>query len=186
MAYLFIDRNDATIKGALNTYMSGQGSAFRGFNINTPSTVQSTFDAQMNAYLAYSGWGSLEPSILTSSISRTSGGFDTYGNEIEAYKFQTTRVLASTVPPSEFAWYTWIVPTGATNGQKYSTIKNGNANPPIIDTIVSTTFNSLIINYSGSTNIPAGVYRVYTTKPSAGSGFANSGNNWYWQGGTLV
>lgn len=186
IAYLFIDRNDATIKGTLNTYMSSQGSSFRGFNINSPSSVQSTFDAQMNAYLSYSGWGLSEPTILTSPISSTSGGFDAYGNGVEAYKFQTIKVLASTVPPSEFAWYTWIVSTGATNGQKYSTTKNGNANPPIIDTVVSTTLNSLIVNYSGSTNIPAGTYRIYTTKPAAGSGFQNSGNDWYWQGGTLV
>ena len=51
---------------------------------------------------------------------------------------------------------------------------------------MNVSYNSLVVNYSGSTNIPAGTYRVYTTKPGAGSGFANSGNNWYWQGGTLV
>jgi hypothetical protein len=186
VAYLFIDRNDTTIKNALNAYMLAQGSAFRGFNINSPSSVQATFDTQMNSYIAYSGWGSSEPPIVTAPISTTSGGSDIWGNTIVAYKFQTIQVPNTTVPSSEFAWYTWLVSTGATNGQKYSSIKNGNANPPGTDTTVNSTYYNLLVNYSGSTNIPAGTYRVYTTKPGAGSGFVNSGNNWYWQGGTLI
>jgi predicted GIY-YIG superfamily endonuclease len=40
--------------------------------------------------------------------------------------------------------------------------------------------------YTGSTNIPAGVYRVYTTKPGAGSNITNSGNNYYFRGGNLT
>jgi len=185
-AYLFIDRNDATIRTALNNYMLSQGSAFRGFNINNVTQTQATFDAQMNAYIAYSGWGVSEPSIFTAPISTTSGGSDAYGNPIVAYKFQTIQVPNTTVPAGEVAWYTWIVATGMTNGQKYSTIKNGNANPPITDTVVNTLTNSLVVNYSGSTNIPAGTYRVYTTKTASGLNITNSGNNWYFQGGTLV
>jgi hypothetical protein len=183
---LFIDRNETTIRGLLNTYMSAQGSAFRGMNITSPSTVQATFDAQMNAYISYSGWGVSEPAILTAPISTTSGGNDTQGNPITAYKFQTTVVPAATVPPAEVAWYTWMVATGSTNGQRYSTIKNGNANPPATETVVNVAYNSLIVTYTGSTNIPAGVYRVYTSKPAAGLNITNSGNNWYFQGGTLV
>jgi hypothetical protein len=185
-AYLFIDRNDATIRTALNNYMAAQGSAFRGLNVNSPSTTQGTFDAQMNAYIAYSGWGVSEPTILTSPISTTSGGNDAYGNPIVAYKFQTIQVPNTTVPPAEVAYYVWMVSTGLTNGQKYSTIKNGNANPPTNDTLVSTNISNLIVNYSGSTNIPAGVYRVYTTKPAGGLTITNGGNNWYFQGGTLI
>ena len=79
-----------------------------------------------------------------------------------------------------------MVATGATNGQKYSTIKNGNANPPATDTVVNSSYYNFVVNYTGSTNIPAGVYRVYTTKPSAGSNITNGGNNWYFQGGTLI
>ena len=187
LAYLFIDRNDATIRGALNTYMAAQGSAFRGFNINNVTNNQATFDAQMNAYIAYSGWGVSEPTIVTAPISTTSGGLDAWGNAIVAYKFQTIQVPNTTVPPGEVGWYTWIVSTGATNGQKYSSIKNGNANPPTTDTVVSGTIPyNLLVNYSGSTNIPAGTYRVYTTKPGNGLNITNGGNNWYFQGGTLA
>ena len=185
-AYLFIDRNDATIRTALNNYMLAQGSAFRGFNVNSPSTSASTFDSQMNAYISYSGWGVSEPAIVTSPISTTSGGNDIWSNPITAYKFQTIQVPNTTVPPAEVAYYVWMVSTGLTNGQKYSTIKNGNANPPTNDTLVSTNISNLIVNYSGSTNIPAGVYRVYTTKPAGGLTITNGGNNWYFQGGTLI
>ena len=167
--------------------MAAQGSAFRGFNVNSPnSVVQATFDSQMNAYIAYSGWGVSEPTILTAPISTISGGNDAYGNPIVAYKFQTIQVPNTTVPNGEIAWYTWMVSTGMTNGQKYSTIKNGSTSSVGTTTTVSTTYNSFIVNYSGSTNIPAGTYRIYTTKPSAGSNIDNTGSNWYFQGGTLV
>jgi hypothetical protein len=188
-AYLFIDRNDVTIRNALRDYLAALSATtgnFRGLNLSSPSTVQATFDGQMNAYFAYSGWGVSEPTILTAPISTTSGGNDAYGNPIVAYKFQTIQVPNTTVPPAEVAWYTWVVATGMTNGQKYSTIKNGNANPPATDLTVNAVSNGLIVNYSGSTNIPAGTYRIYTTKSSAGSNITNGGNNWYFQGGTLV
>jgi hypothetical protein len=186
-AYLFIDRNDATIRTALNNYMAAQGSAFRGFNVNSPSTVsQVTFGAQMNSYISYSGWGVSEPAILTAPISTTSGGNDAQGNAITAYKFQTIVVSNTTVPSGEVAWYTWMVATGSTNGQKYSTIKNGNANPPATDTGLNSSYYNFVFTYTGSTNIPAGVYRVYTTKPGAGLNITNSGNDWYFQGGTLI
>ena len=185
-AYLFIDRNDVTIRTALFNYMLAQGSVFRGFNLTSPSTVPATFSSQMNAYIAYSGWGTSEPSILTSSISTTSSGNDAYGNPIVAYKFQTKQVPSATVPNGEVAWYTWMVATGATNGQKYATIKNGSTSSVGTTKTVSTTYNSLIVDYSGSTNIPAGTYRIYTTRPSAGSNIDNTGSDWYFQGGTLV
>jgi hypothetical protein len=185
-AYLFIDRNNVAIRGALNTWMVSQGSAFRGFNINSPSPNQSIFDAQMNAYVAYSGWGSSEPPILTAPISTTSGGSDIWGNSIVAYRFQTIEIPFTTVPFNEVAWYTWFVSTGATNGQKYSSILNGNANPPTSNTLVNSITNSLVVNYSGSTNIPAGTYRVYTTKNAPGLNITNGGDNWYFRGGTLT
>ena len=185
-AYLFIDRNDLTIRNALNSWMLSQGSAFRGFNITSPSSVQATFNSQMNAYIAYSGWGGSEPTILTAPISTTSGGNDIWGNPIVAYTFQTIQVPNTTVPSSEVAWYTWMVATGATNGLTYTTIKEGTSNPPSTNFTMNTAYSSLVVNYSGSTNIPAGTYRVYTTKPAAGVNITNFGNDLYWQGGTLL
>jgi hypothetical protein len=186
-AYLFIDRNDNTIRTALFNYMTAQGSTFKGFNLTTPSTNQSIFDSQMNAYFAYSGWGPSEPSIITAPISATSGGVDTpCGNPIVAYKFQTTLVSNTIVPSGEIAYYVWLVSTAATNGQQYSTIKNGTTCSVTNNTTASVSISNLIVNYSGSTNIPAGVYRVYTTKPAGGLTINNGGNNYYFQGGTLI
>jgi hypothetical protein len=188
-AYLFIDRNETAIRLALRNYLVAQGvSPFIGFNISSPSSVQATFNTQMNAYISYDGWGSSEPAIFTSPICLSDcSGVDAYGNVISQNVFQTVMIPSSTVPvTTEQAWYTWMVPTGATPGQKYSTIRNGNSNTLPLDTTMNTLYNSLIVNYTGSTNIPAGVYRVYTTKPGNGSNIVNSGNNWYFRGGTLV
>ena len=120
------------------------------------------------------------------TISTTSGGNDIWGNPIVAYTFQTIQVPNTTVPSAEVAWYTWMVSTGATNGLTYSTIKEGSSNPPSTNFTMNTAYSTLIVNYSGSTNIPAGTYRVYTTKPGAGVNLTNFGNNLYWQGGTLI
>jgi hypothetical protein len=166
--------------------MNSQGSTFRSFNINNPSLTQATFSSQMNSYIAYSGWGPSEPSIQVADVSTVSGGNDSFGNPIVAYKFQTEQVLSSTVPSAEVAWYTWIVPTGATNNQIYSDIEIG-TNPNSLTVVsMNSAFSALFVNYTGSTNIPAGVYRVYTTKPGAGSNITNSGNNYYFRGGNLI
>ena len=69
---------------------------------------------------------------------------------------------------------------------KYSTIKNGNANPPATDTVVSTTYNPLIVNYSGSTNIPAGTYRLYSSFSSTSFQISPGASDYYFQGETLI
>ena len=47
-------------------------------------------------------------------------------------------------------------------------------------------YNSLIINYSGSTNIPIGTYRMYTTSLDTAFRLGASGLPYYFQGATLV
>jgi hypothetical protein len=51
---------------------------------------------------------------------------------------------------------------------------------------MNTTYNSLIVNYSGSTNLPAGTYRMYTTYVGTGFQLGTSVLPNYFQGGTLV
>ena len=46
--------------------------------------------------------------------------------------------------------------------------------------------NNLIINYSGSTNIPAGAYRMYSTFTDPGWRLTTGVLPNYFQGGTLV
>jgi hypothetical protein len=192
-AYLFIDTNGTQAKANLNAWMTSQGSSWKGFNQvpTAPSTVQSTFDAQMNAYLSYSGWtGNLgngdEPSIITAPISTTSGGNDAYGNPIIAYTFQTVQIPIGAFTATSSNWVTVFVSTGATNGQKYSTVKNGTSSGGMVARTMNNTYNSLIINYSGSTNIPAGTYRMYSTYVGTSFQLGTSSLPNYFQGGTLV
>jgi hypothetical protein len=166
--------------------MASQGSTFRGFWINSPTTANATtFNNQMSAYLSYSGWGGTAPQIITGTISPTSGGVDSFGNTINAYLFQTTQVIAGTAGN---AWYTWIISTGATNSQKVSEIGVNSAGNP--NSLPSKTMNSsyynLSVNYSGS-SIPSNVYRVYTTNGSGTDFRINaSSTNIYFKGNTLI
>ena len=185
-AYIILDQGDVNARNNLSAWMTSQGSSWRGFNTvpTSPSTSQATFDAQMNAYLSYPGWGIYEPAIIEAPISTTSGGNDAYGNPIEAYKFQTTQI-----PVGAFSATSWVmvfVATGSTNGQKYSTVKNGTSAGSMTSRVMNTNYNSLVINYSGTTNIPTGTYKLYST--FAGTSFQLSTGFLpnYIQGGTLV
>lgn len=185
-AYLLIEPYSA--RTTFNSWMSSQGSTWRGFNINSPSTNQATFESQIIDYINYPGWGSASPSIRKSFVSYSSGGFDAYSNPIEAYVFQTHEVPSTVLNGNEFAWYTWLVETGLTNGQKYSTIgvsTNGSSSA-LSEKYLEPTYYELTVNYSGSTEIPAGVYRVYTTYVNSEFKIQNLNNNIYFRGGNLI
>jgi hypothetical protein len=84
-----------------------------------------------------------------------------------------------------------FVSTGATNGQLYSTIKNGTSVGAMTDKTMSTTYNgsapnNLFIDYTGSTNIPAGVYRMYSTYSGTDFRLTTGALPNYFQGGTLI
>ena len=174
------------VSATFNGWMQSQGSSFRGFWINSPTTANSvTFNNQMNAYFSYSGWGGTAPQIITGTISTTSGGLDAFGNTINAYLFQTTEVVAGTAGN---AWYTWIISTGATNSQKVSQISTnilGDPNSLTPRNMNSTIFN-IPVTYTG-TSVPQNTYRVYTTNGS-GSDFRINGSvtNIYFKGSTLI
>jgi hypothetical protein len=192
-AYILIDTNGTQAKANLSSWMTSQGSVWRGFNqVGSPSSVQGTFDAQMNAYLAYSGWtGNLgagdEPAIIQSPICLGGcSGNDAYGNLIIQNVFETVQIPTGAFTATTNNWTTVFVPTGATPGQKYSQVKNGISAGAMTAKNMNTTYNSLIINYSGSTNIPAGVYRMYSTYAATDFRLSTSLLPNYFQGGTLV
>jgi hypothetical protein len=181
--YLLIEPQAATAQ--FNGWMSSQGSSFRGFWINTPTTANPiTFNDQFNAYLSFSGWGVTAPSILTGPISTTSGGNDAFGNPINAYLFQTTKVSGGTAGN---AWYTWIVSTGATNGQKISQISTNIAGNPNALTARNMTaaYYNITVEYTGGT-IPAGTYRVYTSNTNTDFRINASVSDIYFKGNTLI
>jgi hypothetical protein len=189
-AYVFVDSNEIVPRNALASYMSSQGipnSNFLGFMLGTPSPNQTTFDAQMNAYLSYSGWGSSEPAIFSAPIPTTSGGLDQYGVYKTAYQFETILVPANTLATGVYGQFLIFVPIAALNGNHYSTILQGNSASGLY-TIQSSplTINGveLTIHYTGSTNIPAGDYKVHYSNPAFR--YAPGANPVYFHGGALV
>ncbi len=185
-AYLLIEPYSA--RTTFNSWMTSQGSNWRGFNINSPSIIQNTFESEFITYLDYPGWGSASPAIRKEFISYSSGGFDSFGNPIEAYIFQTHEVPNTVLNENEFAWYTWLVETGLTNGQKYSTIgvsTNGSSSS-LSEKYLESTYYELTVQYGGSPTIPAGTYRVYTTYINSEFKIKNLSNNIYFRGGNLT
>jgi len=65
-------------------------------------------------------------------------------------------------------------------------LKYGTSSSVTTTVTPNVTYTALYVNYTGSTNVPQGVYRVYTTKPSPGLNITNNGNNFYFQGGSLI
>lgn len=185
-AYLLIEPYSARTE--FNEWMLAQGSDWRGYNINSPSTSQNTFESEFASYLNYSGWSINAPSIRSAFISYSSGGFDAFGNPIEAYVFQTHEVPSSLLDGNEFAWYTWLVETGLTNSQKYSTIgisTNGSSSL-LSEKYLESTYYELTVYYPGSINVPAGTYRVYSTYLNSEFKIKNLNNNIYFRGGNLT
>jgi hypothetical protein len=185
-AYGFIDQSAVSPRTNLNAWMTAQGSTWKGFNAipNNPSTNPSTFNDQMNAYISYTGWGVYNPAIVVTGITSTSGGIDSQGQPIEAYKFQTAELPAG-VFSGTAAWVTWFVATGATNGQRYSTIEFGNNASTSSTMTVPVDYVSFDIDYTGNT-IPPGIYRMYSSYSSTAFRPLVANLPQYYRGGTLI
>ena len=185
-AYGFIDQAAVSPRTNLNAWMTDQGSAWKGFNAipNNPSTNPSTFNDQMNAYISYTGWGIYNPAIVVTGITSTSGGVDSQGQPIEAYKFQTAELPAGIFSGTS-AWVTWFVATGATNGQRYSTIEFGNNASTSSTMTVPVDYVSFDIDYTGNT-IPPGIYRMYSSYSSTAFRPLVANLPQYYRGGTLI
>jgi len=186
VAYLFIEPQSGSTN--IGQYMYDLGATFYGFtNISVPNnTNPSLFNFDMNKYVSFSGWtGGTFPTIRTQTVPQTSGGVDSFGNAISIYNFTTHEVPVNTVGGS--AWYTWIIPTGATNNgiqQKIAYSVNGNPNS-MTTLIMDSTIYVDTFTYTGST-IPTGTYRVYTTFADLAFYIDNSVNSIYFKGDTII
>jgi hypothetical protein len=168
--------------------MFDNGYNFYGFtNLSGPTTSNPTqFNNDMNGYVSFTGWtGGVFPTVRTQMVPQVSGGVDTYGNSIDAYNFTTHEVPINTV--SNQAWYTWIIPTGATNNLvQYQIDVNSFGNPNSMTTLImDSTIYTKTFNYTGST-IPTGVYRVYTTFADLSFYLDNGGNTIYFRGNSVI
>ena len=185
-AYLFIEPQSGSTN--IGQYMFDNGYNFYGFtNLSGPTTSNPTqFNNDMNGYVSFTGWtGGVFPTVRTQMVPQVSGGFDAYGNSIEAYNFTTHEVPVNTV--SNQAWYTWIIPTGATNNLiQYQIDVNSFGNPNSMTTLImDSTIYTKTFNYTGST-IPTGVYRVYTTFADLSFYLDNGGNTIYFRGNSVI
>ena len=185
-AYLFIEPQSGSTN--IGQYMFDGGYNFYGFtNLSAPDTSsQVLFSNDMNGYVSFTGWtGGVFPTVRTQSVPQVSGGVDAYGNSIVAYNFTTHEVPVNTV--SNQAWYTWIIPTGATNNLiQYQIDVNSFGNPNSMTTLImDSTIYTETFNYTGST-IPTGVYRVYTTFADLSFYLDNGGNTIYFRGNSVI
>ena len=185
-AYLFIEPQSGSTN--IGQYMFNNGYNFYGFtNLSGPTTSNPTqFNNDMNGYVSFTGWtGGVFPTVRTQMVPQVSGGVDTYGNSIDAYNFTTHEVPINTV--SNQAWYTWIIPTGATNNLvQYQIDVNSFGNPNSMTTLImDSTIYTKTFNYTGST-IPTGVYRVYTTFADLSFYLDNGGNTIYFRGNSVI
>ena len=188
IAYLFIEpqNNSSDIGG----YMYNNYSAFTDFfgftNLSSPDfSNQAQFEIDMNYYIDYSGWtDSTLPLIRTQSVPQSSGGVDSFGNTIVEFNFTTHEIPAGTVNGS--GWYTWIIPTSATNGMIQTIIDlsiNGNPNSFITFGTDASLYQHEF-EYMG-TNIPSGNYRVYSSFVDPAFYIANS-QDIYFKGGQVT
>jgi hypothetical protein len=170
----------------IGQWMFDGGSNFFGFtNTSQPTQNPSIFNLDMNRYVNFTGWTSGSfPSIIQQSVPQSTGGLDSFGNPIIAYNFLTTQISQNYVGGN--AWYTWIIPTSLTNGQRQTIIDlNINNNPNLLTGVgTESTINTYTFTYTGST-IQPNTYRVYTTFPNAIFEI-NDLQNIYFRGNTIA
>lgn len=195
-ALIFMESGDDALgTGPTNTdilsYMLVGATNWYGFQTSGPPT----FPGDVNDFLYYMDWPGFYtgttnvPAVIKQSIPQTSGGNDSYGNPIEAYKFYTTQIPANSTTGN--IYYVVLAPLSMTNNQVYQNIGINYNNSP--NSLVTTTTDSGLraqnINYSGSNWVNT-TYRVYTQSQNNGfntgvAGVTDTTNN-YFRGGTLI
>ena len=181
-AYLFIE--PVSLNADFSNWMSGN--LFRGFSNGIgPSVSATTFNNQLNRYLSFSGWGITAPQIRIAKISQNSGGFDEYGNLIQAYLFKTHEVPAYIT--TGYSWYTWVIPNLNTNRNLVSNIGvNEYSDPTALTPInMNMLYASFTVEYSGFT-IPQDFYHIYTTFSNTNFRLINNNNKIYFRGNSLI
>jgi hypothetical protein len=189
--------DDAVFSGDENTdigdWMVNQGASnWYGFQ----TSGMPTFPGDIGDFLIWMDWPGFftgttnVPPVISATIPQSGGGTDTYGNSIEAYKFETLQVTGGTITGN--IQYVVLAPLVMTNNQIYTDIGINYDNSPT--TLNATSTDSGVrahhVTYSGS-NWPNTTYRVYTNSPVTGgfdfgvSSTTDNTNN-YFRGGTLA
>ena len=173
-------------------YMADNGATtWYGFQGGTG--VNGANASQLELYMDWPGHvtgttNNLNGTIL-GNVSQTSGGFDSFGNAIVAYTFETIEVPANTVTGD--IWYSiWVPHSLLDNSSKvYSTIQvNFNGSPTSLTSLTTdSTLRSIDVVYTG-TNWPNTTYRVFSNNGGynqGSSGVLDTTEN-YFRGGSLI
>lgn len=185
-AYLFIEPQSGSTE--VGSYLFDKGANFFGFTNNPPPNVSNPvqFASDMNDYVSFSGWtASTFPPVRQQVVPQVGGGVDSFGNSISAFNFTTHEVPIGTV--DGVAWYTWIIPTIATDNKVQTKINYSiNGNPNSMTTLImDTTIYSEVFNYTGTT-IPTGNYRIYTTYADLAFYIDGGSTTIYFKGDTVI
>jgi hypothetical protein len=176
-ALLFIEPiSEASFVG---NYLHLDEASFYGFSNGTSPQSGSDIGKYMDMYAEYIN--SL-PNVITQDIPQSSGGFDSFGNAIVQYNFYTTEVSANTV--SEFAWYTWVIPSESIGDLKQSEIAYGYE----FDNLSTESMNNTIYQYNfyyTGTSYSVGHYSMYTTFQSNNFNLNNTNRSIYFKGQTV-
>jgi hypothetical protein len=175
-ALLFIE--PITGSSIIGSYMSSKSALFFGFsNAMSPSNNQIDFDYEINSYMDFSGWTSGEfPVVIKTNF------VDIFAATATNYNFSPINLSAKTI--SGDAWYTFIIPTGFTNGQYQKSIYlsyDGGISQTTV--LTNPTIYSNYFEYTGYSYYRT-TYRVYTTFPSPEFLLSNS-NNLIFSGSTI-
>jgi hypothetical protein len=198
-ALIFMESSDEATFGGngdtdIATYMLNNGNGYWfGFQVSgIPILTDPNYLADFNIWLDWPGFytGTTNvPPVIKAVVPQTSGGNDSFGNSIEAYKFVTTEVIGGTITGN--IQYVVLAPSILTNNQVYSSIGiNYNNSPATLTyTLTDNVLDSVNVIYTGS-NWANTTYRVYSQSPSNGfdngnAGIVDSTNN-YFRGGTLT
>ena len=192
-AILFMESSDDAVFGGdpntdIGDYMLSNATSWYGFWTRGHVGINA---ADLAIYMDWPGFvngTSNVPRAIEITIPQTSGGVDSFGNAIEAYKFLTTQVNAGNIGD---IWYSIFAPVSQTNNQTYNTIGFNYAGSPSTLTYTSTdpaTYSGNIV-YTGP-NWTLSTYKAYSQSAQGGGmnqgsfGVTDSTNN-YFKGGTL-
>jgi hypothetical protein len=192
-AILFMESSDDAVFGGdpntdIGDYMLANATSWYGF---WNSGIVEINAADLAIYMDWPGFvngTSNVPRAIEIIIPQTSGGVDSFGNTIEAYKFLTTQVNSGNIGD---VWYSIFAPISQTNNQTYNTIGFNYAGSPLTLSYTSTNPSTYLENivYTGS-NWSLSTYKAYSQSAPGGGmnqgtiGVTDSTNN-YFKGGTL-
>lgn len=154
-AYAIFDSNSDRLN--LSSWMTSQGSTWKGFNTvpTSPSTTQSIFEAQMNAYISYTGFTAPKNNaLMVASVSNNQDPISIVNYNSWFGDFTWVSIITPVCP---------LCPDG-----EFSFISDGAFNYTATDV-----YKSMIFYYSGNA-ITQGYYRFYTTHSATGMRQINS------------